>query len=131
MSVRCLIVDDNDSFLEAARALLDREGVTVAGVAGTSAEALRLVAALRPDVVLVDIWLGRESGLDLARRLATCEHDRRPAVVLISTHSQDDVADLIAGSPAAGFLPKAELSANAIREIVDAGDGTASARPGR
>jgi hypothetical protein len=40
-------------------------------------------------------------------------------VVLISTRSADEVVDLIAESPAAGFLPKADLSASAIREIVD------------
>ena len=40
-------------------------------------------------------------------------------MILISTHAEEDVADLIAESPAAGFLPKAELSASAIRRIVD------------
>lgn len=117
--MRCLIVDDNHSFLEAARVLLEREGLAVAGVASTSDEALRQVETLRPDVVLVDISLGKESGLDLARRLAEGRLRSEPAIVLISTRAEADVADLIAASPAAGFLPKAELSAGAIRRIVD------------
>ena len=58
-----------EPFLEAARVLLQREGVEVVGVASTSAETLRRAAQLRPDVVLVDIMLGRESGFDLTRRL--------------------------------------------------------------
>jgi DNA-binding response OmpR family regulator len=62
-----LIVDDNQSFLEAARVLLEREGLTVAGVALTSAEALREAETLRPDIVLVDISLGEESGFDHLR----------------------------------------------------------------
>jgi DNA-binding NarL/FixJ family response regulator len=118
--MRCLIVDDNQTFLAAARVLLERQGLTVAGVATTSAEALRQVETLRPDAVLVDISLGTESGLDLARRLVESDLCAAAAVVLISTHAEADFADLIAESPAAGFLPKSELSANGIRQIVEA-----------
>src|SRR6476620_2559857 len=119
MPIRCLIVDDNRSFLDAACMLLQREGLIVAGIATNVDEGLRQAAALRPDVALVDISLGEESGLELARRLAEeCRGDD-PVIVLISTQAEDDVVDLIAGSPAAAFLPKAELSASAIRRIVD------------
>jgi CheY-like chemotaxis protein len=113
-----LIVDDSDSFLAAARILLEREGMSVAGTASTGAEALRAVETLHPDVVLVDIFLGDESGLELARRLV---EDGRgdTTVILISTHSETDLEGLVAGSPAAGFLPKAELSARAIGRLVD------------
>jgi len=117
--IRCLIVDDNDSFLSAARVLLQREGLTVAGVASTVAEGLRQAEALRPDVALVDISLGEESGLVLAQRLVEEGRDDHPVVVLISTRAEEEVVDLIAGTPAVGFLPKAELSASAIRRIVD------------
>ena len=119
VALRCLVVDDNDAFLEAASVLLEREGVTVAGVASTIAEALRQIEALRPDVILVDIGLGDESGFDLARRLAGHSPGGWPIVILISTHAEADFADLIAESPAAGFVPKRELSADAIRRIVD------------
>ena len=117
----CLIVDDNASFLEAARILLEREGLSVAGVASTGADALRQVEAVHPDVVLVDIFLGDESGLDLTKRLVQDGVVHEAPVILISTHSQADLEDLITASPAAGFLPKAELSASAIRGIVDRG----------
>jgi CheY-like chemotaxis protein len=121
VATRCLIVDDNESFLEVARALLEREGLSVAAVASTYAEALDLIETLRPDVVLADIFLGKESGLKLARQLAEDGHRQGDAVkvILISTHAEADLADLIAASPAAGFLPKTELSAKAIRRIVD------------
>jgi len=49
MFLRSLLVDDNDAFLEAASVLLEREGVTVAGVASNTAEALRQARAPRPD----------------------------------------------------------------------------------
>jgi DNA-binding NarL/FixJ family response regulator len=114
-----LIVDDNWLFVEAARDCLEREGLRVVGVAATLAEALRRAEELRPEVVLVDVMLGRESGFELARRLAVRHRDGGPAVILISTYSAADFAGPIAESPAAGFLPKQELSADAIRRIVD------------
>jgi DNA-binding NarL/FixJ family response regulator len=118
--MRFLLVDDNDAFLEAASVLLRREGLEVVGSASNSAEALRQARALRPDVILVDIGLGNESGFDLARRLAEDDQGRRAEVILISTSAEADYAELIAASPTAGFLAKAELSARAIGRILAA-----------
>jgi CheY-like chemotaxis protein len=119
MPLRCLLVDDNRAFLEAARVLLEREGMTVAGVASSTAEALRQARALRPDVILVDIGLGDESGFDLARLLARDGGGGGSAtVILISMSAEAEYADLIAESPAAGFLPKPELSARGISRIL-------------
>ena len=122
MALRSLLVDDSSRFLAAARELLEREGIEVVGVASTIEDAVRLADALRPDVCLVDIDLGDESGFDLARRLA---EPRRPAprVILISAYPERDFADMIADSPAVGFLPKPELSAARIRAMLaeDAG----------
>lgn len=114
---RCLIVDDNAAFLDAAAALLEREGVTVVGVASASADALAQAQELRPDVVLLDIMLGHESGFDVARRLADTD-SADIAVILISTHAEADFADLIEEAPVAGFMPKSELSASAIRRVL-------------
>ena len=119
MPIRFLVVDDSKSFLEAARLLLEREGLTIAGVATSCAEALQEAEALRPDVILVDISLGEDSGFDVARRLGEDSRAGGPTVILISTHSEADFADLIAESPALGFLPKSELSASAIRRILE------------
>jgi two-component system, NarL family, nitrate/nitrite response regulator NarL len=113
-----LIVDDCRSFAGAARLLLERQGVRVVGEACTSADAVELVASLQPDVVLVDLMLGDESGLDLARLLARRGSGDAPAVILISACSRVDVEELMAASPASGFLPKSDLSADAIRRIV-------------
>jgi DNA-binding NarL/FixJ family response regulator len=116
MQLRCVIVDDDEAFVEAARAVLERDGVTVAGTASSCAEAVQRADALRPDVVLIDIRLGEESGFDVARRLAG--HKQAAALILISTYAGADLEDLIAESPAAGFVPKAELSGAAIRRVL-------------
>jgi DNA-binding NarL/FixJ family response regulator len=119
MALSVLIVDDNPLFVEAARDLLERQGLRVVGVAATSPEALQRAAEHQPEVVLVDIMLGAESGFELARRLAGHDRDGGPAVILISTHSEADFAGPIAESPAVGFLPKRDLSADVIQRILD------------
>jgi len=119
MSLRLLIVDDNAHFLNAARSLLESDGVTVVGVATSSADALRLAAEVQPNVVLVDIDLGEESGFDLARSLAGPEFARAQKVILTSAYPEEDFAELVEGSPAIAFVPKSELSASAIIELVD------------
>ena len=119
MPLRCLIVDDNASFLEEASTLLRRQGLDVVAVASSVGEALDRSNELAPDAALVDISLGAESGFDLAHRLAESSV-HRPRIVLISTHSESDLAELIDGAPVAGFVPKSELSADAVRRLLDA-----------
>jgi CheY-like chemotaxis protein len=118
MPLRCLLVDDSDAFLETASLLLGREGLTVVGMASSIAEALQQAHALQPDVILVDIGLGNESGFELARLLAQDGAGRNAEVILISAGAEADYTELIAESPAAGFLAKAELSASRIGQIL-------------
>ena len=136
MTLRCLIVDDSPRFLDAARGLLERQGIMIVGVASTSAQALQQVTALRPDIALLDIDLGGESGFDLARRLSREASLGRTRMILISTHAEQDYADLIEASPVVGFLSKSALSVDAIRALIASrGDGHSvdpvSGPPGR
>src|SRR3954471_173036 len=119
VALRCLIVDDNGGFRDAARSLLERQEIEVVGVASNSAEARSRVAELHPEVVLVDIALGAESGFELARALA---RDGGPKLILISTLPEVDFVDLIVASPAVGFIAKSELSARAVRDLVASDD---------
>jgi DNA-binding NarL/FixJ family response regulator len=119
VGMRCVIVDDDAGFVAVAGAILEREGMLVAGVAANGAEAVARARTLRPDVILIDIRLGAESGFDVARRLA--DSARPAALIMISTHARADYADMLAESPVAGFVPKAELSAAAIRGVLNGG----------
>ncbi|MDT5211223.1 MAG: hypothetical protein QOF67_3638 [Mycobacterium sp.] len=116
--MRCLIVDDNAHFIAAARGLLEREGVAVVGAASSCADALRFFEALRPDVTLVDLDLGGESGFDVAEQLHRLARPTASPVILISTHAAQDFAQLIEESTAAGFVAKVALSGDAIRDLV-------------
>ena len=117
---RCLIVDDNQRFLDIARSSLERQGLDVVATATTIGEALQKTAEHHPDVVLVDIALGSESGFELTRRLVAEFPELRARIVLISTRGEEDYADLIAASPVAGFIAKSILSAAAVRSLVAA-----------
>jgi DNA-binding NarL/FixJ family response regulator len=131
MALRCLIVDDQPSFCDAARELLEDQGLAVVGCATSSAEALRSAQELRPDVALVDLDLGPDSGFDLARRLAEVDGNP-PRVILVSTHNEWEFAKLIESSPAIGFVAKTQLSAARIRQLLDSthGDHTSAGDPG-
>ena len=118
--MRCLIVDDNAGFLAAARKLLEGAGITVVGTTSSSSEAIELATQLRPDVTLVDIDLGTESGIDLVGRLHLAG---TWSVILMSAHSADDFLDPIASSGALGFVAKSELSAAAIQQVLGGSAG--------
>jgi CheY-like chemotaxis protein len=113
----CLIVDDSRRFLAAASAVLERQGITVSGVATSGAEAVAMAVELRPDVVLLDIDLGGESGFAVAHRLRDQGGDPPPRVILLSARAQEDYAELIAAAPVAGFLAKSDLSGDAVRRL--------------
>jgi two-component system, NarL family, nitrate/nitrite response regulator NarL len=112
---RLLIVDDHEPFLSSARRLLDTDDLQVVGVASSATEALILAKEHDPDVALVDVDLRGESGFELARELLNARPRLR--VILLSTHSEEDIEDLVAESPAVGFLAKSRLTPAAVREV--------------
>ncbi len=116
MNRRCLIVDDNPGYLSEARDLLQRQGMRVVGIASNRGDALAIAASDRPDVALVDVDLGSESGLDVARALAAS--DERVAVILISAYAEKDLRELLDESPAVGFLAKSVVSRASIDDLL-------------
>ncbi|WP_232839404.1 MULTISPECIES: response regulator transcription factor [Nocardia] len=109
---RCLIVDDSTAFCLAAREMLESAGMTVVGTASTLATAVESARATRPDLILADIDLGGESGFDVVEALHAT--DPLAMVILVSTHDEEDFAEMVESSSAIGFLPKFELSAELI-----------------
>jgi DNA-binding response OmpR family regulator len=113
-----LIVDDHDGFRAFARGMLEAAGFTVAEAA-TGAEATEAARTVRPGLVLLDIGLPDFDGFEVARRLAG--QAAGPVVVLTSTRDASDYGARIASSPAAGFLPKDQLSGVALRRFLGTG----------
>lgn len=117
--MRCLIVDDSPTFVAAARALLEHDGLTIVGVASNGAEALRRYAELGPDVTLIDVNLGEESGFAVVEQLHRAGSATSLPVILISSRDEQEIAHLIADSPVLGFVHKRALTADVIRDLVN------------
>jgi DNA-binding NarL/FixJ family response regulator len=112
-----LIVDDQAPFRSAARALVGlMRGWSVVGEAETAADALRLAAELRPDVVLMDINLPGRNGIELTGDVLAAHPSA--AVVLVSTYAADDLPRGAESCGAVGYLRKEELTPRVLRELV-------------
>lgn len=113
---RVLIVDDHPGFRASARLLLTAEGFDVVGEAADGESALLAAAALLPELVLLDVQLPGMDGFEVAARLTGGGNG--PLVVLTSSRDGSDFGPLVAASDARGFVPKGELSGNALLALV-------------
>jgi DNA-binding NarL/FixJ family response regulator len=111
-----LIVDDHAGFRASARRMLEAGGFEVAGEAADGAAALRANIELRPDIVLLDVQLPDSDGLELATELSA--NGGGPAVVLTSSRDADELGAELDTCGALGFVPKDELTAESVRELL-------------
>ena len=112
-----LIVDDHPSFRGTARALLESEGFEVVGEAADGASAIEAADSLRPDVMLLDVYLPDIDGFEVAAVLT--ENGLAPAIVMTSSRDAGDFGPLVAQSGARGFIPKAELSGATLSALLE------------
>jgi DNA-binding NarL/FixJ family response regulator len=113
MTTTVLIVDDHETFRSFARALLESEGFEVIGEAGDGTSGVDAVESLRPDLVVLDVQLPDISGFQVLERLRA--DGVLTPVVLTSSRDVSSYGDLVDASDALGFIPKAELSGDALR----------------
>ena len=104
VTLRLVLIEDHEALREGLELLLGREGCDVVGTAGTAGEGRELIERLEPDVALVDIRLGDESGIDLTRELL----DGDPARRIVLYTGSSDVELLVSGldSGARGYALK-------------------------
>ncbi|HKQ61489.1 MAG TPA: response regulator transcription factor [Candidatus Polarisedimenticolaceae bacterium] len=102
--MRVLIVDDHPMVREGVRSMLEPAGVQIAGEAGTGEDALRMAAALEPDVVLLDLELPDLDGLAVLRRLKAFE--RPMAVLVVTMHDDPALVRRAVEGGAAGYVLK-------------------------
>jgi DNA-binding NarL/FixJ family response regulator len=111
-----LIVDDHPSFRQTARALLEAEGYEVVGEAPNGAKAIEEARRLRPDLMLLDVQLPDMDGFAVAEEL--CANGWSPDIVLTSSRDLTDFGSVVYSCGARGFVPKGELSAEALTALL-------------
>jgi DNA-binding NarL/FixJ family response regulator len=116
MPRRILVIDDNTAFRAAASRMLATDGFIVVAGAATGASGVQLAREHQPDVVIVDVQLPDTDGFDVAEQLAGLELALE--VILTSSLDSSDLGALVTESSARGFIPKAELSARAIEDLL-------------
>ncbi len=115
-----LVVDDHPIWRDAAARSLTEAGLTVTGTARDGAQALRVAAATRPDVALLDLNLPDFSGAELTRQLLAAMPDIKVLMLSASGERQDVLDAVTAG--ASGYL----LKSAEVRELTDAVRATAA-----
>lgn len=96
--------------------MLSDGGFEVVGEVVDAASAVQAVARLRPDVVLLDVYLPDGNGFDVAEELATRASASR--IVMVSSRDRRSFAHRLAATSARGFIDKAELSGDALASFL-------------
>jgi len=119
-SARILIVDDHPIVRHGLTQLIDDEpGLQVCGSAANSSEALEALKSIRPDLVILDLSLGDESGLELLKQIKPLYSDL--PVLVLSMHDEAYYADRVLRAGAMGFIMKqepAEQMIAAVRQVL-------------
>lgn len=112
-----LIVDDHAGFRACARDVLSSDGFEIVGEAADAESAIAAARELRPDVVLLDVQLPDFDGVEASKRIASLNGSS--TIVLISSRDVTELAAALADSAAGGFIPKSQLSGDALRELLE------------
>lgn len=113
-----VIVDDHAPFRGFARSMLTSEGFDVRGECEDGESAIADVQRLQPDLVLLDVQLPGIDGFEVARRLR--QLDKPPGVILTSTRDAADYGSQLDDAMVLGFVPKHELSGEALEALASA-----------
>jgi two-component system, NarL family, invasion response regulator UvrY len=119
-TVRVLIVDDQAPFREAARAVLERaNGFDLVAEAESGEDAVAVVDAVTPDLVLMDINMGGISGIQASAQI-TAAHPE-VTVFLLSTYNVEDLPPDVANCGASAYINKEEFGGRILRTTWEAG----------
>jgi DNA-binding NarL/FixJ family response regulator len=115
MSLRLILVDDHKMLREGLRRSLEELGFAVIAEAGDGEEGVRLAAAMRPDVMLMDVSMPEMDGVEATRQIV--ERNPNAKVVMLTMHADRDVVDRALKAGAVGYLTK-DCSMDEVAEAV-------------
>jgi DNA-binding NarL/FixJ family response regulator len=127
MTFSVVLVDDHTMLRQSLRRAIEAEGVEVVGEAGDGEEAVRVVLATKPDVVLMDVSMPRTDGIDATRQLVAA--DRTIRVVMLTMHADREVIDRALKAGAVGYLTKDASIAEVVEAVTLAANGDRALSP--
>ncbi len=116
MTISVILADDHAVMRDGLRAMLERQqDITVIGEATNGREAIRLVAQLRPDVVVMDVGMSELNGIEATQRI--CERDPSVRVVILSMHASKAYIRRALEAGARGYLLKESAGADVVQAV--------------
>lgn len=127
MTIRLMLVDDHQMLRQGLRRSLEEEGFYVVGEASDGDEAVRLVPAAKPDVILMDVSMPDMDGVEATRRILQADPDKR--VVMLTMHADKDLIDAAIKAGAVGYLTKDCSTDEVIEAVRMAANGETALSP--
>ncbi len=127
MTIRLMLVDDHQMLRQGLRRSLEEEGFYVVGEASDGEEAVRLVPAAKPDVILMDVSMPDMDGVEATRRIIHADPDQR--IVMLTMHADKDLIDAAIKAGAVGYLTKDCSTDEVISAVRMAANGETALSP--
>ena len=127
MTIRLMLVDDHRMLRQGLRRSLEEEGFYVVGEASDGEEAVRLVPAAKPDVILMDVSMPDMDGIEATRRIINNDPDQR--IVMLTMHADKDLIDAAIKAGAVGYLTKDCSTDEVIQAVRLAANGETALSP--
>ena len=127
MTIRLMLVDDHQMLRQGLRRSLEEEGFYVVGEASDGEQAVRLVPAAKPDVILMDVSMPDMDGIEATRRILQTDPDKR--VVMLTMHADKDLIDAAIKAGAVGYLTKDCSTDEVIEAVRMAANGETALSP--
>jgi DNA-binding NarL/FixJ family response regulator len=121
MPIRVLLADDHAVVRHGLRALLEKDGLQVAGEASDGQEAVRLAPAVRPDVAILDISMPLLNGLEAARELRKASPQIK--IILLTRHDEPQYVTEALRAGVKGYVLKSQAANDLVQAIEQVGRG--------
>jgi two-component system, NarL family, response regulator DegU len=127
VTIRLMLVDDHQMLRQGLRRSLEEEGFYVVGEASDGEQAVRLVPAAKPDVILMDVSMPDMDGIEATRRIIQNDPDKR--IVMLTMHADKDLIDAAIKAGAVGYLTKDCSTDEVIEAVRMAANGETALSP--
>ncbi len=128
MPIRLVLADDHILVRQGLRTLLEREGHQVIGEAADGLEAVKQVATLKPDVVIMDVSMPNLNGIDAAKEISAS--DSATKAILLTQHDEDVYVTGALEAGVRGYVLKSQVAGDLLNAVQRVSAGQVYLSPG-